>query len=750
MAAESPSSMIDDTDTDDEDDLSHVALAERLKKMQMYSITDRFFGRSSLFSFAQQAVEVRNEANGTPNPCAFLRNRRPYFWNMRDWETEFVHKTSPPVYVFPEPDLLDSLIALFFERVHPLYPAVHRQTFERGVRDKTHLSDPQFGKVVMTLCALASRYSNDPRVFFDKNHAQGDEGSSAGWKYIVQVPFWEPSLYDRTSMHDLQFFALAAMYFVGSSMPQASFHIVGLAIRLAQERGLHRRKGRVRPTIEELTETRTFWCLIATDRLVSSFLGRTAALHDEDIDCDYPIECDDEYWETEDPEDAFKQPEGKPPLGSFTTYHLKLCEIIGFMTRTLYSTKKSQILSGLIGPEWETRVVTELDSSLNKWKDALPQHLVWDPLNPHPQFYIQSLVLHCTFQYLQIQVHRPFLSRKDSLALSSLAICANAARACSHAAASCVKRQLGVFPNVTMATFLSAMVLTVHFWSSRQSKVTYDLEKEIADIERCRDFMAVAEKRWYVAGRLRDMITEFSLRGGSAFAQAVAAVPSNKRSRQGGTAQPTYIQQLSQIASPASNSGSATPSTAIQTPPYGSQYSPASSASTMYSGARQFAQPYATTQAQNPSYSSGGQPMQPLQQVCQTSDVDLSSLMLAQMGYFQSPGNNFNPMAFSPQQHLHSPEPAAFPQFAEPVGAFDHLFPLGPSPAAALGGTAFGGTGGAMGPTATMGQQQPAMGEIDPYDMSVWMSNPQAFSTEFWETYFAGNPVEQGGAGNTH
>jgi hypothetical protein len=47
-----------------------------------------------------------------------------------------------------------------------------------------------------------------------------------------------------------------------------------------------------------------------------------------------------------------------------------------------------------------------------------------------------------------------------------------------------------------MATFLSAMVLTVHFWSSRQSKAAaYDLEREIADIERCSDFMAFAEKR---------------------------------------------------------------------------------------------------------------------------------------------------------------------------------------------------------------------------------------------------------------
>jgi len=56
------------------------------------------------------------------------------------------------------------------------------------------------------------------------------------------------------------------------------------------------------------------------------------------------------------------------------TYYLKLSEIIGFMSRTLYSSKKSKTLSGIIGEEWESRIVTELDSALNKWKDSLPQH----------------------------------------------------------------------------------------------------------------------------------------------------------------------------------------------------------------------------------------------------------------------------------------------------------------------------------------------------------------------------------------
>ena len=89
---------------------------------------------------------------------------------------------------------------------------------------------------------------------------------------------------------------------------------------------------------------------------------------------EYPVECDDEYWETDDPDKAFKQPAGKPSRISAFIAHIRLAEILGFALRTLYSTKKSKMLVGLIGNEWECQVVTELDSSMNKWKDSLPHY----------------------------------------------------------------------------------------------------------------------------------------------------------------------------------------------------------------------------------------------------------------------------------------------------------------------------------------------------------------------------------------
>lgn len=92
------------------------------------------------------------------------------------------------------------------------------------------------------------------------------------------------------------------------------------------------------------------------------------------FDVDYPIECDDEYWGPNgNSGQAFQQPSEKPSVITAFVYQLRLCEILAFTLRTLYSTKKSKIRSGLIGNEWDHRIVAELDSSLNKWKDSLPE-----------------------------------------------------------------------------------------------------------------------------------------------------------------------------------------------------------------------------------------------------------------------------------------------------------------------------------------------------------------------------------------
>lgn len=89
---------------------------------------------------------------------------------------------------------------------------------------------------------------------------------------------------------------------------------------------------------------------------------------------EYPIECDDAYWETDDPDKVFQQPPGRPSSITGFVCLIKLCDILAFALRTLYANKKLKLSSGLVGNDWEGRMVAELDSSMNLWKDSLPDH----------------------------------------------------------------------------------------------------------------------------------------------------------------------------------------------------------------------------------------------------------------------------------------------------------------------------------------------------------------------------------------
>jgi hypothetical protein len=110
-------------------------------------------------------------------------------------------------YRFPEDDLQLALIDLFFEKYNPYIPLLHRPTFERSIKQGLHLSHRMFGAVVLLVYAIASRFSNDPRVFLD-----GLEGKerllSSGWEWFDQVQMINKSLLDPPSLYELQFYCV--------------------------------------------------------------------------------------------------------------------------------------------------------------------------------------------------------------------------------------------------------------------------------------------------------------------------------------------------------------------------------------------------------------------------------------------------------------------------------------------------------------------------------------------------------------
>lgn len=64
------------------------------------------------------------------------------------------------------------------------------------------------------------------------------------------------------------------------------------------------------------------------------------------IDAELPIECDDEYWETEDPNKAFVQPPDKPSRITFFNCYLRLNNLLASALKMLVSRQSNS--SGLV------------------------------------------------------------------------------------------------------------------------------------------------------------------------------------------------------------------------------------------------------------------------------------------------------------------------------------------------------------------------------------------------------------------
>jgi hypothetical protein len=76
-----------------------------------------------------------------------------------------------------------------------------------------HFRDPQFGAVVLAVCALASRYSDDPRVFIEGTNSE----HSSGWKWYRQVRPFRATFSPLPSLYQLQLICVRRILVSSSS-----------------------------------------------------------------------------------------------------------------------------------------------------------------------------------------------------------------------------------------------------------------------------------------------------------------------------------------------------------------------------------------------------------------------------------------------------------------------------------------------------------------------------------------------------
>ncbi|KDQ55775.1 hypothetical protein JAAARDRAFT_195593 [Jaapia argillacea MUCL 33604] len=516
-----------DAESSDDDTYIQNTLAEHLSKLSVNPSHQRFFGKSSGIALMKTAMAMKGELY--PGECnSFGVRRRPEFWSVSSWEIPTYQEESP-IYEFPPPDLLLTLVDLYFNNANLISPLLHRPTFENNVRTGLHKRDERFGQILLVVCAIGSRHSDDPRVLADDT----PQPQSSGWKWFNQAQTVRKSLLAPPTLYDLQLYCLFINFLMGSSAPQALWMVVGIGIRFALDVGAHKRKSYpTTPTVDTELWKRAFWILVHQEIVLSAAVGKPCTLQEEDIDAELPIECDDEFWVCAEPSASFKQPRGVPAKVSFFNSRVKLDRILAFALRTIYSTTRYRTVFGYVGPDWEQRIVADLDSDLNKWFDSVPDHLRWDPTKEDPIFFRQSAILHATYHNVQIVVHRPFISSKSKpspLSYPCMASCANAARSMSNIIDTSLKR-CGPLPDLLLPTFTASIVLMLLIIGDKRSPSPRDPAKGLEDVHKFLTLLRALEERWHFAGALWDIIWHIGSVGGLPLS-LLSTSDSRKRSR---------------------------------------------------------------------------------------------------------------------------------------------------------------------------------------------------------------------------
>ncbi|KAE9397123.1 hypothetical protein BT96DRAFT_86269 [Gymnopus androsaceus JB14] len=425
-------------------------------------------------------------------------SKRPEFWTIHPWQ--IIPAVDPPPFIFPDEDLIQDLSKHYISRINDVLPLLHPQSFLRSIGEGLHFKDRHFGAVVLAVCAVGSRFSSDPRVFEEGSSSE----QSVGWKWIRQIQPIKTSFLVPPCIYELQLYCVYMFFMNSTTTPEVCWPLISFGLRLAQDVGAHRKKpANPRPTLESELGKRAFWFLYISDIYVSALLGRARSIANEDFDVEFPIEdCDDEYWEHSDPDLAFKQPPGKPCSASYYATFIKLMDILGYAARTIYAARRSEMWTamGLSSLEWNEKIVAELDSSLNRWVDNIPDHLTWDPKRENPEHFRQSAMLYATYYWIQIQVHRTFIpppGQASVLSFPSLAICATAARACCHVVEIAEQRNAGLLAvsTVAMALFNANIVLLVNVFSRRlKTSNALNPGKELVDVYRSIHSLQIYEK----------------------------------------------------------------------------------------------------------------------------------------------------------------------------------------------------------------------------------------------------------------
>ncbi|KAH8113420.1 fungal-specific transcription factor domain-containing protein [Phellopilus nigrolimitatus] len=410
---------------------------------------------------------------------------------------------------YPDRDLADTMVNAYFSRLHFLLPVIDKPSF---IIAYNHLMEHKdevlfvraqtpFIALVFAVFACAARIVDDPRLH------DNDEGG-LGMVYYERALILQYISHASIQITHVQCFVLLSSFLCAvNCLPQA-WLLVGQAVRMSQDLGLHRysRHISIKP-IEKQVRRKVFWCVYSLDRMLAMALGRPIGIEDTDCDADYPVEFDDD----ELPEFFSGAPmqRSQPSLMVGFIALVDLYKIAGRVCRQIYGIDRFR---DHLEPEKVQELVeqaTQLDGELVEWCNQLPSTFKSSPTN---EAQVTMGAVLCSHYYsILTTLHRNFLpitqSHYTGLASSLKAV---------HTARSCIRLAPSV-KNVVPSSHHLAFFIQ-HLFSSAVIILLYAMhisDKEAAraamiEAESCMGVVSAWDGVWPGARKCRELLSELA------------------------------------------------------------------------------------------------------------------------------------------------------------------------------------------------------------------------------------------------
>ncbi|KAK1759442.1 positive regulator of purine utilization [Echria macrotheca] len=335
--------------------------------------------------------------------------------SMRD--SFFGLHTKPSIHPapFPERPVAKKLVTLYFEYANPQMPVLHKgefmDMFDRAYAEEGRVRGPRELYMLNMVFAIGGAIilgeggKSDDMIVDGPKQAQPEEYHASA---IVHL---ESCLGSGGGLEELQAVLLLSNFALLRPVPPGLWYIIGVAVRLAVDLGLHyedgkdietglgdavsqqnenlaRERGR-REWVRDLRR-RLWWCTYSFDRLVSVCVGRPFGISDQVITTEFPSLLEDRFISQQnglrEPPAEMLRPTYKLIAHHYFRLRLLQSEILQVLQFQQAQAARSSGLNGK-NPHMHTSLPSpflsqfdsfrswriDIDRRLYEWKNSAPQ-----------------------------------------------------------------------------------------------------------------------------------------------------------------------------------------------------------------------------------------------------------------------------------------------------------------------------------------------------------------------------------------